>query len=400
MIYDVCIVGAGAVGLASAYQIAQKYPSLSILVLDKEKEVAFHQTGRNSGVIHSGIYYAPGGSKAINCARGHQLLTDFCDRFGVPYELCGKVIVAAQKEELEGLNRIYKRGISNGTPSIRFMSREETQEREPHVQCVQSIYVPSAGIIDYKVLAQAVAEQLIQGEVDLHFNTEVLGFEDNGDTIDVETSKGIFTSRYLVNCGGLQADWLNRLTGFDTDFQTIPFRGEYYIFKKEYEYLVKHLIYPVPDPAFPFLGVHFTRMKRGGIEAGPNAVLALAREGYKRTSLNTREALEILRYSGTWRLGIKHWRKGIDEYYRSFSKRAFVQSLKRLIPEVEPFMLLEGGAGVRAQALDKRGNMINEFFIKSNHNTINLCNAPSPAATSCLAIGERVCSEFENIYHQ
>ena len=395
--FDIVICGAGATGLASAWQIQKAYPDLKIAVLDKEKQVAAHQTGNNSGVIHSGIYYKPGGSKAINCRKGYAYLIDFCQKYDVPHDVCGKVIVAVNEDELPGLERIMQRGIANGMKNLRFLDAEETKEYEPNVECVRSIYVPQAGIIDYKALCQQLWALLEEKGAQFLGGYKLKEIEREGDLIHLSSSAGSVKTKYLINCAGLYADKLAKMSGFEIDFQIVPFRGEYYEFKKEYEHLVKNLIYPVPDPKFPFLGVHFTRMQRGGIEAGPNAVLALKREGYGKLDIDVKELFETLSYQGTIRLGLKHWRKGIDEYYRSFSKSAFVRTLKKMIPIVDDHMFIEGGSGVRAQALDKEGNMIDDFLILADDRIINLCNAPSPAATSCLAIGEMIKFEFQKI---
>jgi L-2-hydroxyglutarate oxidase len=396
--YDLVICGAGATGLASAWQIRKYFPNLKIAILDKASEVAAHQTGNNSGVIHSGIYYKPGGSKAVNCRKGYAYLLSFCKEYGVPHEVCGKVIVATDESELSGLDRIMESGKANGLDGLKFLDSEETKAIEPNVECLKSIYVPQAGIIDYKALCEILKANLEALHVDFLLGHELVDISRTKDKIKLETSSGSLESSFLINCAGLYADNLAEKCGFEIDFRIIPFRGEYYEFKKEYEHLVKHLIYPVPDPKFPFLGVHFTRMQRGGIEAGPNAVLALKREGYKKLDFNLKEFIQIMFYKGTVKLGLKHWRKGLDEYYRSFSKRAFVQTLKRMIPTVHSEMFVQGGSGVRAQAIDKEGNLMDEFLILSDEQIINLCNAPSPAATSCFAIGEQVKEHFEKIY--
>lgn len=398
--FDLVICGAGATGLASAWQVRKKFPDLKIAVIDKEDKVAAHQTGNNSGVIHSGIYYKPGGSKAINCAKGYKYLLDFCSSYGVPHEVCGKVIVATREEELEGLQKIMERGIANGLEGLKFLDGEETKAIEPNVECVRSIYVPQAGIIDYEALCQILEKHLSDTGVTFLFDTKLFDIKRDDQSLTIETSGGKIDTRFLINCAGLYSDQLAEKCGFEVDFRIIPFRGEYYEFKEEYEHLVKHLIYPVPDPQFPFLGVHFTRMQRGGIEAGPNAVLALKREGYNKLDFNLKEFLGIMGYSGTLKLGRKHWRKGLDEYYRSFSKKAFVQTLKRMIPKVEADMFKTGGSGVRAQAIDSNGNLLDDFLILADKQIINLCNAPSPAATSCFAIGEMLSDHFDKIYSE
>lgn len=398
--FDLIICGAGATGLASAWQIRKQYPDLKLAILDKEDKVAAHQTGNNSGVIHSGIYYKPGGSKAVNCRKGYKYLLEFSEAYDVPHEVCGKVIVATREEELEGLEKIMQRGVENGLEGLKFLNAEETKAIEPNVECIRSIFVPQAGIIDYEALCKILEDQLKASGVTFLMNTELLDIKRDNKQVLIETNSGQLSSRFLINCAGLYADTLAEKCGFELDFRIIPFRGEYYEFKPEFEHLVKHLIYPVPDPKFPFLGVHFTRMQRGGIEAGPNAVLALKREGYKKLDFNLKEFLGIMTYTGTLKLGSRHWRKGLDEYYRSFSKKAFVQTLKRMIPKVEADMFKVGGSGVRAQAIDKNGNLLDDFLILADEQIINLCNAPSPAATSCFAIGEMVSNHFDKIFSE
>lgn len=398
--FDLVICGAGATGLASAWQIRKQYPDLKLAILDKEQRVAAHQTGNNSGVIHSGIYYKPGGSKAINCRKGYKYLLEFSEAFEVPHEVCGKVIVATREEELEGLEKIMQRGIENGLEGLKFLDTEETKAIEPNVECIRSIFVPQAGIIDYEALCNTIEDQLKASGVTFLMKTELLDIKRDNEQVLLVTNSGQLSSRFLINCAGLYADTLAEKCGFELDFRIIPFRGEYYEFKQEFEHLVKHLIYPVPDPKFPFLGVHFTRMQKGGIEAGPNAVLALKREGYKKLDFNLKEFLGIMTYTGTLKLGSRHWRKGFDEYYRSFSKKAFVQTLKRMIPKVEADMFKVGGSGVRAQAIDANGNLLDDFLILADEQIINLCNAPSPAATSCFAIGEMVRNHFDKIFSE
>jgi len=396
--FDLVICGAGATGLASAWQIKRRFPDLKLAVVDKEHSVAAHQTGNNSGVIHSGIYYKPGGSKAINCRKGYSYLLDFCEKYKVPHEVCGKVIVASKEEELGGLEQIMERGRANGLTGLRFLNPEETKKVEPFVDCVRSIYVPQAGIIDYKALCLELQKQLEVQGVCFFLGDKLEDIKRSEQRLDLCFENKKIDSRFLINCAGLYSDQLAKKCGFEIDFRIIPFRGEYFEFKPEYEYLVKHLIYPVPDPKFPFLGVHFTRMQVGGIEAGPNAVLALKREGYKKFDFKLSEFVGIMGYKGTMKLGLKHWKKGLEEYYRSFSKKAFVQTLKKMIPAVHADMFEQGGSGVRAQAIDKNGNLLDDFLILADEQVINLCNAPSPAATSCFAIGEMLGEQFEKIY--
>ena len=387
---DIAIVGAGIVGLATALQLSRKKPDLKICILDKEKEVAAHQTGHNSGVIHSGIYYKPGGSKAVNCRKGYRYLLEFCDQHEVPYEICGKVIVATRPEEQPLLKAIFEKGQANGLEGIRMLRAEEVLEIEPHVKAVAGIWVPQTGIIDYSVVSLKYASLLEAQGASLLLGHAFTGMERRGDRLLVRSSQGDLETRVLVNCAGLYADKAARLTGIDPGVQIVPFRGEYYVLAKEKEYLVNNLIYPVPNPDFPFLGVHYTRMMRGGIEAGPNAVLAFRREGYSRWDINMSELFETLTYPGFRNVAGKYWKTGMGEMRRSFSKTAFVKALRHLIPVVGNADLRRGGAGVRAQAIDRQGNLVDDFLIRESPQVLNVLNAPSPAATASLAIGETV----------
>ncbi|MBR9921806.1 MAG: L-2-hydroxyglutarate oxidase [Bacteroidetes bacterium] len=391
--YDMLVVGAGIVGLASALQILRQRPGLKLAVLDKEEEVASHQTGHNSGVIHSGIYYEPGKSKAINCRRGHQLLLEFCEKYDFPYELCGKVIVATREEERPLLANIFKRGQQNGLKGIRMISAEEVREKEPHVAAIEGIWVPEAGIIDYGLLARKYAQLIEEMGGELLLGYKLFDVKQDNTGLHLETSRGKIETKSLVNCAGLYADKVAAMTGLTANFKIIPFRGEYYELAADKQHYVNNLIYPVPDPNFPFLGVHYTRMMRGGIEAGPNAVLAFKREGYSRWDINLKELGETLAFAGFRKMAGRHWKKGMGELYRSYSKAAFVKALQHLIPEVGMDDLKRGGAGVRAQAIDDKGALINDYLILENERVVNVCNAPSPAATSSLAIGENVAAK-------
>jgi (S)-2-hydroxyglutarate dehydrogenase len=395
MKYDVIVIGAGAVGLATAYHLAGKYPNFKIGILEKENDVAVHQTGNNSGVIHSGIYYKPGSLKAVNCKTGYDMLLKFCDEHGVNYDICGKVVVATSEKEKTPLNNIYKRGIENGLTGIKKISASAVAEIEPYVKCVEGIWVPQTGIISYTEVTVKYKELFEKHGGTMHFGTKVLDIKEQSSGITVQTDKGEYTSKYLINCAGLYSDQIAKMTMPEVDVKIVPFRGEYYELVKEKEYLVKHLIYPVPNPDFPFLGVHYTRMINGGIEAGPNAVLAFRREGYKRTDFHAGEFLETLGYSGFRKVAMKYWRDGIGEIYRSFSKPAFVRALKHLIPDIEDQDLVPGGAGVRAQAIDSKGNLCDDFLIFEKSRIINVCNAPSPAATASLSIGVEIAARLE-----
>lgn len=389
MQYTVIVVGGGIVGLATALQLIKQKPSLKILVLEKENELAKHQTGNNSGVIHSGIYYKPGSLKATNCINGYHQLIAFCRENDIPFELCGKVIVATSEEEKPLLQNVFVRGQQNGLQNLRKISAGEIKEIEPHVNGLEGIFVPQTGIVDYKLVAEKYGELLQRLGVEIHLNEKVVDIQTT-QTTTVVTEKTTYTTELVINCAGLYSDKVARLTVKDLNVKIIPFRGEYYKLKKEKEYLVKNLIYPVPDPNFPFLGVHFTRMAKGGVEAGPNAVLAFKREGYKKSQINLAELAETLAWPGFQKVAAKYWRTGMGEMYRSFSKAAFTKALQKLIPEIQESDLVDGGAGVRAQACDRDGGLVDDFLILEEKNVINVCNAPSPAATSSLAIGETV----------
>jgi len=390
MEYDVLIIGAGIVGLATALQLLEQKPSLKVLVLEKEPQEAMHQTGNNSGVIHSGIYYKPNSLKAINCIQGYEMMLDFCQKNDVPYELCGKVIVATDKSEIAALEKIYERGEQNGLKNLKYLNESQIREREPHVRGVKGIFVPQTGIVDYRVVAKKYV-QLIQekgGEVRFHEKVkDIKNFRNNSEVI---THKRSYLTKLVVNCAGLYSDKMAALNKDNLDYRIIPFRGEYYKLRPEKEYLVKTLIYPVPDPNFPFLGVHFTRMMRGGVEAGPNAVLAFGKESYKKTDFNFKESIEILTWGGFQKVAAKYWKTGMGEMYRSFSKDAFTKALQKLIPVIQKDDLIEGGAGIRAQACDRKGGLIDDFLIVEDQHAIHVGNAPSPAATSSLSIGKTV----------
>ncbi|GJQ63400.1 MAG: hydroxyglutarate oxidase [Melioribacteraceae bacterium] len=390
MTYDIIIIGAGIVGLATAYKILEKEPNKKILVLEKENGVSKHQTGNNSGVIHSGIYYKPGSLKATNCRRGYKYLIDFCDVNDIKYDLCGKVIVAVTESEIPQLDKIYDRGIENGLKNLKKLSGEEVREIEPNVAGVAGIFVPQTGIIDYKVVSQKLADIIREKGADIQFGQEVTGISEKTDDIEVVTKSSTFSSKLLISCAGLQSDRIAKLTHPDLPVKIVPFRGEYYKIKEEKRSLVKNLIYPVPDPAFPFLGVHFTRMIDGEVEAGPNAVLSFKREGYSKFSFNAGDAIETFAWKGFRKVMYKFWKTGMGEFYRSYSKGAFVKALQRLMPSITAEDLTPGGAGIRAQACDKEGGLIDDFYIVGDGRVFHVCNAPSPAATASLSIGEHI----------
>ncbi len=388
--YNVIVIGGGIVGLASALKIKEKNPKYKVALIEKERTIAQHQTGHNSGVIHSGLYYKPGSYKAKNCVDGYNMMLDFCNSEEIPYELCGKVVVATNESQLGALKTLHERGIANGLDGIKTLNSEELKEHEPHVAGVSGLYVPQTGIIDYKVVAEKYAEKFKHFGGEIHSSNELVKFQEEKGFIHVHTESQRLTTRVVVNCSGLYTDKIAKLSGAKIDYKIVPFRGEYYKIKPEKEHLVKNLIYPVPDPNFPFLGVHFTRHIDGGIEAGPNAVLAFAREGYKKSNINMKELMGTLLYPGFMRVAAKYWKTGMGEMYRSYSKGAFTKALQELIPEIEKKDLIKGGAGVRAQACDRKGGLIDDFLIVEHNKFINVGNAPSPAATSSLAIGEQV----------
>ena len=388
--YDIIIIGGGIVGLASALRIKEENPDLKVLLLEKEDKLARHQTGNNSGVIHSGIYYKPGTQKAINCINGYSQLLEFCNRENIPYEICGKIIIATRPEELSRLDDLYKRGIDNGLSKIQKLSTSEILEYEPNATGISGIWVPYTGIIDYKDVCAKYAElftERYQGEILLNRKVENILIQPK--LSNVITGKETFSAKLIINTAGLYSDKIARINR-KIDVRIIPFRGEYYEVTDKKKHLVKNLIYPVPDPAFPFLGVHFTRKLKGGIEAGPNAVFAFCKEGYHKTDINFAELSESILWRGFQKVMFKYWKMGIGEYYRSFNKNAFTRSLQRLLPAIEKNDLIAAGAGVRAQACTYDGKLIDDFLIYEDQNIINVLNAPSPAATASLSIGKTI----------
>ncbi len=385
---DLAIVGAGIVGLATALQLHQRHPQLSIAILDKEKSPAQHQTGHNSGVIHSGIYYRPGSLRATNCQRGYQQLLAFCETQAIPYDVCGKLIVATQAEELPHMEKVFQHGIANGLEGIEKIGPEEVREVEPHIKAIAAIRVPQSGIVDYQQVALRYAELLEVAGIQFCMGNAVEQIARRGKTTIVTAGEAEVHCSLLLNCAGLYSDKIAEMAGQQSDLQILPFRGEYYELKPEAEHYINHLVYPVPNPAFPFLGVHFTRMIGGGIEAGPNAVLAFRREGYSRWDFDRAELWETISYPGFRRLAAKHWQTGINELYRSYSKSAFVRTLQRLLPALQSADLQEGKAGVRAMACGPQGELLDDYYILETPGVISICNAPSPAATSSLSIGQ------------
>jgi len=391
---DLLIIGAGVVGLATAYNYLQQFPDKKVIVLEKEGQVAAHQTGRNSGVMHSGIYYRPGSYRAKMCATGKAALEAFCEREGIPYKRCGKVIVALDEEQLPSLQRIYERGQANGV-ACEVIGRERLGEIEPHTAGIKAIHVPEAGIVDYAQVCRRLAELITQMGGQVLLNTQVTGMTENAHEVVVSSTLGDFSTQQVVSCAGLYSD---RVAGMANrakeDLQIVPFRGEYYELKPEVHHLCKGLIYPVPDTRFPFLGVHFTLMISGSVECGPNAVLAFAREGYRWTDFNARDLLESLGYIGFRKLAMKYWRTGIGEMWRSLSKPAFVNALQRLVPAIQANHLIWSPAGVRAQVVNSDGTLLDDFAFSHSPRTFHVLNAASPAATSCLEVGRYIVEQL------
>ena len=390
--YDVAIIGGGIIGLSTALWLTERYPRRRVVVIEKEKELAVHQTGHNSGVIHSGIYYRPGSQKAQFCVSGVDYLIRFCEANDIEYERCGKVIVATDESELGRLEDLHQRGTANGVGGLEMIGPERLKEIEPHATGIKALYAPGTGIVDYRKVANAYAENLRANGGEILTDSEVRNIRRSAGSIFLETTQESLESKYLINCAGLHADKVARMMGVSPDVRIIPFRGEYYTLNPQSRHLVKALIYPVPNPRFPFLGVHFTRNAHGEVEAGPNAVLAFAREGYKKTNFNAGETLGTLGYPGFWAMTMKHWRTGVGEMHRSFMKSVFLHDLQRLLPEVKGTDLVSGGSGVRAQAVDKRGRLLDDFSIQETEGAIHVLNAPSPGATSSLSIGEHIVS--------
>jgi L-2-hydroxyglutarate oxidase len=388
--FDVAVVGGGIVGLATAWALVADRPGLRLVILEKEARLASHQTGHNSGVIHSGIYYRPGSHKARLCVEGARLMKEFCAEHGIRVEPVGKVIVATSDSELPRLAALYERGTANGVAGLTLIDRDRLREIEPHAAAVRAIHSPTTSIVDYAEVAQALARGLLAEGVVIRTGARVAAIEVTGDGFHLDTASGPVRARRLVNCAGLHSDVVARMTGARPGVRIVPFRGEYYMVRPERHELVRGLIYPVPDPEFPFLGVHFTRTVHGEVEAGPNAVLAFAREGYRLGRVHLRELAGTLGYRGFWAMVWRYWRTGSYEMYRSLSKAAFVRALQRLVPEITAADVTRGGAGVRAQAVAEDGSLVDDFRIARSKGAIHVLNAPSPAATASLAIGRHV----------
>lgn len=390
MTYDVVIVGGGIVGLATALQLLRTDAGCRLLLLEKEEHLGTHQTGHNSGVIHSGLYYQPSSLKAKNCIEGYRLMLDFCQAEGIPHDICGKVVVATREEELHQLEELRRRGEANGLNGLRTLVSAEIREIEPHCTGIKGLFVPQTGIVNFRRVAEKYAEKIRELGGEILLNQQIEHIVPTNGGVEVSSAQRSWHARKLVTCAGLYSDRLARKTNPSLSLRITPFRGEYYMLKPEARKLVRNLIYPVPDPSFPFLGVHFTRMIDGGVECGPNAVFAFAREGYKKTDFNLGDTIESLAWPGFRTVARKYWRAGLGEFHRSVSKTAFVKALQRLIPEIESKHLEAGGSGVRAQACDREGRLLDDFYFVENKDVIHVCNAPSPAATASLAIGASI----------
>lgn len=396
--HDVAVIGGGIVGLATAYQLLQVHPRTRLVVLEKERALAQHQTGHNSGVIHSGIYYKPGSFKARLCVEGARQMVRFCQEHSIKYELCGKVVVATHQEELPRLQALYERGVANGVPGLELVGPERLRELEPHVAGIRGIWSPATGIADYPGVAEVLAAQVQARGGEVRTGAGVQAITRHNGAFVLQTSGGEVQARQLINCAGLHADRVARMAGARPDVRIVPFRGEYYFVRPERRHLVRNLIYPVPDPRFPFLGVHFTRTVHGDVEAGPNAVLALRREGYRKSAVRPGDVWAVVSYAGFWRMAARYWRVGLREVYRSLVKRVFVQDLQRLVPDIRGEDVAPGGAGVRAQALDPTGALVDDFRIVETPGAIHVLNAPSPAATASLAIGRYIVGLAERAF--
>lgn len=397
--WDVAIIGGGIIGLASAMELLTRWPGLRLVVLEKEQRIAQHQSGHNSGVIHSGMYYNPGSLKARACVAGKSRLIRFCEEHAISYELCGKVIVATDSEELPRLENLYQRGLANGVTGLELIGPERLREIEPHVVGIKALWAPTTGIIDFARVTAKYAEIVIARGGTILTGHRVDGIERRDGSQHLVTPRGTIRTRYVVSCAGLHADRVARLTGAPDAPRIVPFRGDYYVLRPDRRDLVKSLIYPVPDPRFPFLGVHFTRRMDGDIWLGPNAVLAFAREGYRRLDFNTRDLVESLRYRGFQKLATKFWRTGLAEMYRDFNKTAFLKALQRYMPTLRSSDLLPGPSGVRAQALAPDGTLVDDFAVDHQGDTIHVRNAPSPAATSSLAIADMIADTVQNAFN-
>lgn len=393
--YDCIIIGGGIIGLSTAYHINTSYPEKKVLLLEKEDEIAKHQTGHNSGVIHSGIYYKPGSYKARFAKNGADSMIRFCKENNIKFNQCGKLIVATSLDEFDKLGELYLRGIENGL-DVQLLNSEEALAIEPHINAIAAIKVNSTGIVDYSEVCNVLRQKFIDLGGTINFNQEVREIVEKKEEVIINTGNDKFITKFYINCAGLYSDKIAKISGVKTDFQIVPFRGEYFKLKEQKEYLVKSLIYPVPDPKFPFLGVHFTSMIHGGADCGPNAVLGLSKESYNKFDFKLSEFINIIKFKGIYKLAMKYWKMGIGEYYRSFNKKAFVKNAQKLIPEIQKDDLVPMEAGVRAQAMNSKGKLIDDFYFENTDRSIHVLNAPSPAATASLEIGKEILTRYES----
>ncbi len=396
--YDIIVVGAGIIGLSTTLTLLERHPGLKIALLEKGDDIAQQQTGHNSGVIHSGIYYKPGSFKAQFCVEGRASMVKFCQENEIPYREIGKVIVASDDVQVERLKILEERGKANDVEGLRLVDQDELSELEPHVKGIAALFAPKTGIVNYQDVSRVYAEKVQSAGAEIHLNSKVESFERHDGLIYIETENGEFSAKNIINCAGLHSDRVARMMGVDPGLHIIPFRGEYYTIKKEREHLVKHLIYPVPDPAFPFLGVHFTHNMKGYVEAGPNAVLAMRREGYRKRDFSIGDSWETFTFGGFWKMTARDWKTGFYEVNRSLRKSVFVKDLQKMIPEIQKSDLGTGGSGVRAQAVDNQGNLLDDFRIAQTEDAVHVLNAPSPGATSSLVIGNRVADMAEETF--
>ncbi|MCA0971379.1 L-2-hydroxyglutarate oxidase [Halobacillus litoralis] len=387
--YDFIIIGGGIVGLSTAYALVQKDPLAKVMIIEKEQQLSLHQTGRNSGVIHSGVYYKPGSLKARMAVKGRTSMVNFCRTHHVAHDVCGKVLVATDREEVARMDALYHRVQQNGV-TVSKLSRDELSGFEPHVNGIAALHVPQTGIVDYKKVSEKLADLLRDSGVEFSFGSPVVNIEEGSDLVTIETEEKTFRARFFINCAGLQSDRIVKMTGIHTELQIVPFRGEYYKLTEEKSHFVNSLIYPVPNPDFPFLGVHLTKMMDGSVHAGPNAVLSLKREGYKKTDIQWRDMLEVLTFSGFWKMAGQNMKEGTKEMVRSFNKRHFLKSLQRLVPDIMEQDIVTADAGVRAQAMLRNGRLVDDFYMIPGKRSIHVCNAPSPAATASLEIGKEI----------
>ncbi|MCP9270092.1 L-2-hydroxyglutarate oxidase [Xenorhabdus sp. XENO-1] len=391
--YDVIIIGAGLVGLGTANALQEHHPQLRLRVLDKENGAAAHQSGHNSNVVHSGIYYPPGSLKSRLAKQGNRSIYTFCQQHGLYHDRCGKVIVATRPKELPLLENLYQRGLQNSLDVSR-LSQAELKEREPYVNGIEAILVPDAGIVNYPEIAAKLAEIIQARGGDIHYQQQVQNIREHNGYVEVQTQQTHYQAKWLVNCAGLHSDRIAQLAGYDTGMKIVPFRGEYYVLNSSKNYLVNHLIYPVPNPDFPFLGVHFTRMYNGKRDVGPNAVLAFKREGYRKTDFSPRDLADVLTYKGFWKIASRYFNEGMAEMRRSFSRQLFTENARQLIPDLQPEDITPGPAGVRAQALTADGKLVDDFHFVVGRRSLHVCNAPSPAATASMEIGREIVRRY------